>query len=262
MLRRGAPVRQEGRPVITADLVRQLIADHDANRPRSQQTAVGPSNLSSPCSRKLVYQLLDIPPTAPANTSLMAWVGTAVHTQMEQALADDPDWVTEQHLTIKVAKGITITGTLDAFHKPTGTVVDWKTVGPSALAKYRAQTPDNYLTQVSLYGLMAVMSGKWQVNHTAICYIPRNGHLADIHLDIHPWDQDRADAALRRLQALHDAAAAGPTVLPLIPTGDDCRYCGWWNPNAWVDGNGCPGHQTTGTTPAETQPNPQKETTQ
>lgn len=41
---------------ITADLIRQIITDHDNARPRSQQTAIGPSNLSTPCSRKLAYQ--------------------------------------------------------------------------------------------------------------------------------------------------------------------------------------------------------------
>ncbi len=46
---------------ITADMVRSIIVDHDAARPRSQQTDIGPSDLSSPCSRKLGYQILGTP---------------------------------------------------------------------------------------------------------------------------------------------------------------------------------------------------------
>lgn len=247
---------------VTADMVRQLIADHDNNRPRSRQTAVGPSDLSSPCSRRLVYQILGVDRVVPDRTSLQAWVGTAVHAQMEHVLKDDPNWVTEQQVGIDLHNGLTLTGTLDAYHKPSKTIVDWKTVGPSALAKYRAATPDNYRTQVAVYGLMAVMSGRMSVEHTAICYIPRNGDLRDIHVDVHPWDQDRADAAIKRLEALHTAAAAGPTVLPLLPTAHDCRFCGWWMPGSLTPEQACPGHPDPGDTAEETQPNTQKETAQ
>lgn len=118
-------------------------------------------------------------------------------------------------------------------------------VGPSALAKYRQKSPDSYLTQVAVYGLLAVLSGSMTVAHTAICYIPRNGDMSDIHLDVHPWDQDRADQALKRLEALHAAADAGPGVLPLVPTADDCRYCPWWNPGSDTPGVACTGHPVT-----------------
>ena len=247
--------------MITADMVRRIIVDHDAARPRSQQTDVGPSDLSSPCDRKLVHQIIGTPPVTDNAVNLMAWVGTQMHSGMEAALKADDDWLTEQRVGVDLGDGLILRGSLDAYHKPSKTIVDWKSVGPSALAKYRRQSPDNYLTQVSVYGLLAVLSGRMSVEHTAIAYIPRNGDLSDIHVDTHPWNQDRADAAIARLQHLH-AAAAGPVVLPLVGTADDCRFCRWWNPNAWADGNGCPGHQTSGDVPAETQPNTtQKETT-
>lgn len=227
--------------MITADLIRQLIADHDAARPRSKQTAIGPSDLSGPCSRKLVYQLLGVPKVVDDTVNLQAWVGTSIHAQMEQVLDGSPDWVTEQTVSVEVAKGIVIGGSLDAYHKPSKTIVDWKSVGPSALAKYRQRSPDNYLDQVAIYGLLAVLSGRMQVENTAIVYLPRNGSMSDIHADVHPWDEDRADAAIRRLEALHAAAAAGPAVLPLIPTGDACRFCGWWSPNSDRPEIRCPG---------------------
>jgi len=244
-------------------MVRDIIVDHDAARPRSQQTDIGPSDLSSPCSRKLGYQILGTPKVTADTVNLAAWVGTQVHGGMEAALKGNPDWLTEQRVGVDLRNGIILRGSLDAYHKPSKTIVDWKSVGPSALQKYRRQSPDNYLTQVAIYGLLAVLSGRMSVEHTAIVYVPRNGTLADIHVDTHPWDQDRADQAIKRLEALHAAAAAGPTILPLLPTADDCRFCGWWNPNAWVDNVGCPGHQTPGDMPVETQPNTtHKETVQ
>ena len=55
---------------ITADEVRRLIIDHDAARPRSQQTHIGPSDLSSPCDRKLVYHLAGVPRVVPNEVNL------------------------------------------------------------------------------------------------------------------------------------------------------------------------------------------------
>lgn len=228
--------------MITADLIRQIITDHDNARPRSQQTAIGPSNLSTPCSRKLAYQLLGVPQVTGDAVNLKAWAGTAVHAQMEAALADDPDWEVEVTVGLDLGDGLTLTGHLDAYHRPSKTLVDWKTTGPSAHAKYTRQSPESYLTQTAVYGLLAVMSGRMAVERTGIVYIPRNGDLSDIHADIRPWDQDRADAALKLLTALHTAAAAGPAVLPLIPTADDCRFCGWWMPGSDNPEVACTGH--------------------
>lgn len=248
--------------MITAEMIRQIIVDHDAARPRSRQTAVGPSDLSSPCDRKLLYQILGTPPVVPGDVNLKAWVGTAVHSAFEQILTKHDDWLSEQKLSITVAKGLKLVGHLDAYHKPTYTVLDFKTTGPSAHDKYRRQSPQRYLDQVAIYGLLAVLSGRMRVDYTGLVYVPRNGDLRDIHVDVHPWDQDRADAAITRYERLHIAAGAGPQVIDLVNTADDCTFCGWWNVNAWADGVGCPGHKTSGAVPAETQPIQEKETVQ
>ena len=93
--------------------------------------------------------------------------------------------------------------------------------------------------------MAAVLSGRMSVEHTAVAFIPRNGSLNDIHVDVRPWDEDRAEAALRRYEALHAAVAAGPAVLPLLGSANDCRFCGWWSPGAEDLTVGCPGHNPT-----------------
>lgn len=231
--------------MITADLIRDLIRRQEDNRPRSQQAAVGPSDLSSPCDRKLIYQILGVPKITESDVSLQAWVGTAIHASLERAATDDDDWLTEVPVAIKVNKKLILRGTLDAYHKPTCSVIDYKSTGPSAHAKYRQKSPENYLTQISLYGLAAVLSGRMEVRHTALVYVPRNASLSDIHVDAHPWDEARAEAALRRFENLHAAAAAGPSVLPLVGTADDCRYCKWWLPGSDTPEVACTGHPTT-----------------
>lgn len=247
--------------MISAELVRDIIRTHDRGRPRSKQTAIGPSDLSSQCDRKLIYQILGTPQVTQSDVSLQAYIGTALHAQMEAALKGNPDWLTEQKVGVKLSKTLTIAGHLDAYHKPSKTIVDWKSVGPSALAKYRRATPDNYRTQISVYGLLAVLSGRMSVENTAVVFIPRNGDMADIHVDCHPWDQDRADNAIRRLEALHAAAAAGPVVLPLVGTADDCRFCGWWLPGSDRPQVGCPGHNPPDSTghPAAWEPKEEEE---
>ena len=247
---------------VTADMVRDLIVGHDRARPRSKQTAIGPSDLSSPCSRKLMYQLLGVDKTRPDSVNLAAWVGTQIHHGMEAAAKGHDDWETEIPLGIKIGPGVKLTGTADAYHKPTYTLLDYKSCGPSALAKYRRHMPDNYETQIDIYGLMAILSARFRVDNVGIALIPRNGDLSDIHVMTRPWNSERADAALKRLTDLHTASAAGPVVLPLVGTADDCRYCGWWNPDAWAGADGCPGHTDPGDTAEETQPNTQKETAQ
>lgn len=231
--------------MITADTIRELIVAHDASRPRSRQRAVGPSDLSQGCPRRLGYQLLDVEPVKPRTVNLAAWVGTAIHAQMEQATASLDDWATEIRLSADLGDGLRLSGSADAYHVPTATIIDYKTVGPSALAKYRLATPDNYRAQVAIYGLLAVLSGV-QVRHTGIAYLPRNGTLADIHVDVWEWDQDLADRIVADYINLHRAVAAGPAVLPLLPTGDACRFCPWHLPGHIGDlAEACGGHSKT-----------------
>jgi len=246
---------------VTADMVRDLIVGQDRARPRSRQRAIGPSDLSSPCNRKLMYQLLDVEPVRADSVNLAAWVGTQMHSGMEAALKGDDEWQTEVNVGVEVAKGIRLFGHLDAYHKPSFTIIDWKSVGPSALQKYRRETPINYETQIDLYGLLAVLSGKFRVDNVGIGYLPRNGDLSDIHVYTRPWNQDRADAAIKRLVDLHAASAAGPAVLPMIGTAPDCRFCKWHMYGHLGDpAQACGGHeeapQTTATPPMEvtTQP--------
>ena len=235
--------------MITAEDVRRIIVEHDANRPRSRQTSIGPSDLSAECDRRLVYHLLDVPRDVPKEVSMQAWVGTAMHASMEAALAAHPDWKTELPVSIPITDTVTLTGSLDAYHEPSTCIVDWKSAGPSVLAKYRHGNPANYDTQVDLYGLGATLAGL-TVTHVAIAYLPRNGSLKDIHVNARPWDQERAEAAIRRYENLLGAAAGGPAVLPHVPIADSCRYCPWWLPGSDRLDVGCPGVTPTDSTVA------------
>ena len=232
--------------MITADEVRDLIVRQDADRPRSKQVTLGPSDLGSPCARKLAYKLLGVEPVTATDVNLAAWVGTGIHAQMELALKAENKrakrrvWEVELPLRIDLGEGRAIPCHVDAYNVDRATAIDWKSVGPSALSKYKANTPDNYATQIDLYGLALVLSGR-RVEHVGIGYIPRNGDLKDIHVVTWEWTGERADAAIKRYEALLSATAAGPAVLPLLPTAADCRFCPWWAPGSDDPTTACPG---------------------
>lgn len=212
---------------VTAPMVAQIIRDHDANRPRSRQTSIGPSGLGHPCDRNLTYHALNTPRQPRRSDPLPAWIGTAAHTGMEQALKGNPDWLTEIRGTLG---GYGISGTLDAYHIPSATIVDWKFVGPSALTKHRAHVDPQYRTQVHLYGLIAA-NGGLPVEHVAVCFIPRNGGLDGIHLHTEPWDEHVAEQALKRWEQLSTLAQLlGPQAAHVAPTSPaaNCAWCPWW----------------------------------
>ena len=252
--------------MITADEVRRLIIDHDAARPRSQQTHIGPSDLSSPCNRRLVYQLLGVDRVAQNEVNLYAYVGTGIHRQMEDACKawnrrnQRGRFRTEVSVSVPVTDDVTLSGHVDVLDTDTATAGDWKSRGTTKPSK---GTRDKHHAQLLPYGLGLILAGH-EVKYTAVVYVPRNGTLADIEVDSRPFDHDAAEALLRRYESLIQAASVGPAVLPLVPTADDCTFCPWWAPNAWIDGNGCAGHQaqqTPGAVPVEhntTHPNIRK----
>ena len=125
----------------------QGIRDFSANRPRSLQTAVGPSQLGNPCDHCLTAALVGW-----AKATDEAWlplIGTAVHALLlegEAAAFTSPEWLTEYGVTVGQVDGIEVSGTADLFHVLSGTVVDLKVVGlwgPGYLSNAEAETTHN-----------------------------------------------------------------------------------------------------------------------
>ena len=120
------------------DVIRGAIANH----PRSLQKRIGPSEIGTPCDRRIGYKLLGQEEN-PRGDAWKPTVGTAVHGWLERAFDDvnltkvieklgrlgdnDLEWITEQSVTVGyLADGTAITGSCDLYHRPTGTVIDHK----------------------------------------------------------------------------------------------------------------------------------------
>lgn len=234
---------------VTADL---KIAS--ATSPRSLQHAVGPSELGTPCTRRLGYRLLDWEPKP--NTETDPWpsmTGTAIHAHMAHVYGRVNERIGRQRFLIEhpVTLPHGVKGTLDLFDTDSGDVVDWKFPGPTRLKEYRSSGPgQQYRTQVHLYGLGMLLQGRPPA-HVVIVFLPRSGLLDQIHVWAEPFDADVAVAALNRYQQVFDFHSYldpenHPERWALLPTAEAwCTWCPWYMPGAAAPGRlGCPGHAT------------------
>lgn len=240
---------------LVADLIVGTVADHIANHPRSRQVAIGPSEMGVPCARRIGHRLAGTPPVHIRPVAWLPFVGTALHAQME-VIFDIADlrherehgtraWLTETRVTVGTVDGQDISGSVDLYHLPSGTLVDHKFSGPSRLAQYRREGPgQQYRTQVHLYGRGLANAGH-DVQHVAILFWSRNADTIDTYWWSEPYDPAVAAAALTRCDGVaRSLAMLGPQrLIPQLPTADAfCLHCPWWQPHTTDPANGCPGH--------------------
>ena len=218
--------------MISAADVARLIREHDANRPRSRQVDVGPSQLGDVCTRKLAYHALRLPHAQRERDILPAWVGTQAHEGMREIVHAKrwEGWQAELEVEIP---GHGVVAHVDAYHEPSGLVVDWKFVSDASLRKYRATMSAQYRAQVQLYGYAISSTLLLPVRDVAVVLIPRNGPLSGVHVWAEPYDERVALDALRRWTNIRTVVDAyGVDALAKMPTHPDahCEWCPWWNP--------------------------------
>lgn len=229
-----------------------IITTHDNDRPRSQQTTIGPSGAGEPCTRKLAYMLNQHPGTGTSNSDpLPAILGTAAHMWMAEALAADnqrngvPRWIIEH--TVPIQPPLVPKGSFDAYFIPTRTVMDWKFPGSTKFKEYTKNGPgDVYRKQAHLYGFGCEEAGL-PVEEVAIVFMSRAGTLSGMHVWSEPYDRSVAEEALDRVSRVHMISleldvARHPENFREFPKspGDACRYCPWLNPGPDT-GVTCPG---------------------
>lgn len=249
------------------------------NHPRSLQVEIGPSEIGTPCVRRLGHLLAGTPrqPQPPAwrptvGTAVHAWIADGFKAANERQLSDediddprDVRYLVERRVTVGTIDGRPLTGSCDLYDRETFRVSDWKIVGPSSLKKYRTscRLPDNtaerpafyadlnngpgqtYRVQAHCYGLGLATAGE-PVREVAIWMLPSNGELADAVRWAEPWRPDVAEWFLGRANqvaaAVREYGAA--TVLPVLARVDDrCgRFCPFYRAGADPsDPSACPG---------------------
>lgn len=202
--------------------------------PRSRQVAIGPSEIGHDCVRRLAYKMLDWEKVNESQGgNWVAQVGTAIHAHLAEIFAKVEGFEVEQRVTIRQG----LSGTIDLYDANRGIVMDWKTTGFKGLQERRSQGATNQqLTQVMLYGYGKKQTGAI-VNQVALIYLPTSGQLDEMHVELHPYDEEMALNAMSKIDTITQMLVAvdpekNPDNWKLIPKAPSklCSYCPYFLP--------------------------------
>lgn len=250
LARPASPVIVANKAQTVAEDIRGAVIDAARRAPRSQQTALGPSEIGEACARKLAYKLMH---HAESNAGSDPWpsiVGTAVHAWLADAFLAVNErlgrirYLVEQRVTIRPG----LTGTCDLYDADRGMIIDHKVPGTTSMTRTKKDGPSpTYQAQAQLYGYGFAQLGL-PVRDVALALYPRGGMLSGLWIWSQPYDENKALQALARHDAILEAAieldvAQNPEAYTRIPrvTGHACTYCPYWKPGRDT-GDGCPGH--------------------
>ena len=180
------------------ELLLTALRAGDAKRPRSTQVQIGPSEVGG-CRRKVWYRLNDQPETNENELKLAAIMGTAIHAEIEKALASNPDVLIETEVEYNGMKAH-----IDVFVPSTGDVIDWKTSKLKNLG-YFPSTQQRW--QVQLYGYLLAKNG-YAVNRVSLVAIARDGDERDVKVHTENYDESIALTALGWLAVVKEAKEA------------------------------------------------------
>jgi CRISPR/Cas system-associated exonuclease Cas4 (RecB family) len=180
------------------ELLLTALKAGDAKRSRSTQVQIGLSELGG-CRRKVWYRLNDQPETNDGELKLAAIMGTAIHTEIEKALSDNPDVLLETEVEYNGMKAH-----IDCFVPGTGDVIDWKTSKVKNLG-YFPTTQQRW--QVQVYGYLLAKNGH-KVERVSLVAIARDGDERDVKVHTEPYNEAMALEALGWLSAVKEAAEA------------------------------------------------------
>lgn len=181
------------------ELLIKALHEKENKRGRSTQVQIGPSELGG-CRRKVWYRLNGQPETNDNEVKLAAIMGTAIHTAIENALADNQEVLLEKTVEFGGMKAH-----VDCFIPGTGDVVDWKTVKVKNLSYFPSE---QQRWQVQVYGYLISKSGLGKVQNVNLVAIPRDGDERDILVHSEPYDEAIALEALNWLEAIRTTQEA------------------------------------------------------
>jgi len=230
-----------------------VILYAETNSERSQQVAIGPSEVGEPCDRRLGYRIAGIEPVNEWDP-WPAVVGTSIHTWLGDAFTAYEKFTNVgRYLTEAVVEpDDMVTGHSDLYDAERRMVIDWKTVSTKNLAKFKEEGPsESYVIQVNLYAMGQIKAGR-PVDKVCLVALPRAGWLSGMYVWIDDYDPDIAQQALDRMYRI------GGKLLDLDVISHPHRWaqvkatpsrlCGWCpfyrqggDDGRGADADGCPG---------------------
>lgn len=246
-----------GDPALLRDELLYVIKTGMAAHPRSLQVKIGPSEVGTPCPRRIGHKLAGTPELN-FTDGWLATIGTSVHEWLAGIFMNDlrldvpgqdlldGRWLTETKVTSGSINGVDIDGSCDLYDRVTATAVDWKVTSSRKIKDYRANGPgDQYRVQAHAYGNGWLHKGL-PVDRVGVFFLPRDTPLRPdtVHFWTEPHDQGVAIDAFKRATDIDTLLRGlGPTTaLPLLPTADAyCAYCPWFQVGATDLAAACPG---------------------
>jgi len=232
-------------PEVVAGEYMEEIRHALTQQPRSQQVAIGPSEIGNPCSRALIHKLAGDPEPARQLGSpdeWRAWVGTQMHNGLQRIFdrsvlnqtAAGARYITERRLLVGHINGTEIHGSCDLYDQASRTVIDHKTKSATRLKAVKLAVArghgvgDLYRAQAHLYGRGWQLLGHTP-HHVMLVFLPRDGNLTDALHWAEPYDETIATAALDRCTGLAQLIAALGVAATLDLYPDECAddYCAW-----------------------------------
>jgi hypothetical protein len=253
-------------PASTIGELRQVLMDFEANRPRSMQKELGPSELGTPCQQQIARKLAGAPRRPITEPTWAPFQGTAVHASMEEVVAfwnrqlGRDRWLAEDRLVVDPGPGHypSIEGNGDAFDLDHAMVVDWKHVGTTALKKLRTakrmgkpprdQVSQDYRIQAHLYGLGHANKGR-EVRHVRLVMLARSWQYDDSDEWTEAYNPALAEWAIERYWKVVDLVsdldiASQRDNVALVPASPGhCGFCPYKRGGQPSDWHGCAGDE-------------------
>lgn len=249
--------------------LKELFYAYDNRRSednRSAQVTMGPSEMGSPCDRRLALSLMRMPPVNPGGDGWAAFVGTCIHAGLEElfmwADAGTGRFVTEQRL--EFASVYVPKGTADLIDRTLLMILDHKCQGRWSRNKLKTQGPSpTYKVQAHVYAHGARLRGE-KIEKIAIVSWPRDeATLDDLYVHVEDYNPLIAKRAFERVEKigaevkdrereyLHLYDEGGVDEVSVLQAkarlaadfnvADDCRFCPFFLPNARDITRGCNG---------------------
>lgn len=218
---------------------------------RSAQQHLGPSEIGTPCDRRLVGKLLGTAAVNPGGDGWAAFVGTCIHAGLAEMFswADGGTGRFAVEQEVRFPSALVPRGTADLLDRVLLVLDDHKAMGRFSLDKLRGKGPSRlYRNQVHIYAYGMRLKGE-KVGHVAVVAWPREASsLDDLYVWTEPYDPTVAAAAFKRVEGLKDGIdarrAAGSTdrqIFELADVAKDCTYCPFHAPGDKHGNIGCNG---------------------
>lgn len=220
--------------------LRELIYEGSATMPRSQQRAIGMSEVGGECDREIAYKLAGTTPTRFDDDPMVTIVGTGIHLVLADMFRRIDNgrgrWLIEHPVEYQG-----IPGSADAYDRRKRLLIDWKSTAKSKIRRIAKDGPPRrYIVQSQLYAQALRQIGE-DPQRIAIVYLARDGKLDDLFVWPLSVDPTIADAAVGRLNDIKktlevkNAGSITPTPTHL------CGWCDWCQPGSTNTNIGCPG---------------------